>query len=212
MTESKHADYQKFFQKDDYADIHVTLTLESPAVVIPMHQIIICTTSAYFKEACQIANIGQTGAKLLDFCMSVEAFNIISAWVYGFGEKSFKSESDICVIQDVLGCLKRFEMNEYDEMDELRAALLKHLFQLHLNTLTSEEDAYGFEQQFDVLKDTCDFALPRDHNLIKDLVVANIPDIRASGKWLNGFLFKGGSSLVASVLIEVYEQLLDSRT
>ncbi|KAF3228370.1 hypothetical protein TWF106_007402 [Orbilia oligospora] len=210
MTEEiNHVDCQKFFKSPEYADVLVTLGLEPSGVLFPMHQIIICTKSEYFKQACSTAKTSGTGTKLLRFDMRLEAFQIIAAWVYGYGEESFKSQTDTQVIREALADLEAFDMTQFQEMEELRVLLMKYLFHLELNVVASGKDEP--KTTLEVLEDICAFSFHNDRKMLVDFVKKNIPELRASDKWLDelNLRFTSATALVASILIEIYQEDLN---
>ncbi|EGX46031.1 hypothetical protein AOL_s00110g195 [Orbilia oligospora ATCC 24927] len=212
MAESENnISYQKYFNNADYADILVTLGFTAPKISFPMHQIIVYTTSEYFKQLCDEKETSETGTKLLSFDMSLEAFQIIAAWVYGYGEESFKSQIDTQVIREALSGLGASDMTQSQEMEDLRVGLVKHLFRLELNIVASGNG--GSRTKLEVLEDICEFSVHYDRNMLKNLVKQNIPGLRASEQWLNDLHLKPSAAavLAASVLIDIHQQGLDQR-
>ncbi|RVD89365.1 uncharacterized protein DFL_000377 [Arthrobotrys flagrans] len=207
MTElPNQISYQQFFKNPDFADIIVTVGRTTPKVEFLMHQIIVCTTSEYFKWSCDSAETNENGSKLLYFEISKEAFEVIAAWVYGYGENSFE-QTDTQVIREILTHLTDYDMHECQEMETLRVALLKHLFQLGLSTIASGTN--DPQAKFDVLERVCDFSSPQDLNMLMDLVRNKIPKVRVSAKYLGDLALGYRAGLAASVLLGAYQQTLD---
>ncbi|KAK6498135.1 hypothetical protein TWF506_004374 [Arthrobotrys conoides] len=132
--------------------------------------------SGCFRDMCVEAEIDETGAKPLAYGMSLEAFQIISAWVYGYGEDSLKSRTNGEIIGSFLIRLEEFRMTEYKEMEELRVALLKHLFWLELNATASTSGAKTPKTKSEFLDYVYGLSLYHDREMLADLVKKSIPN------------------------------------
>ncbi|KAK6495163.1 hypothetical protein TWF481_003191 [Arthrobotrys musiformis] len=212
---ANHIAYQKFFNNHDFADLIVTLS--PPESVnpnrrpeFPMHQIIVCTTSKYFKTVCEGGEPNEKGVIKVDFEMGLEAFRVMAAWAYGYGEQSYKSQTNLAVIQEVLEELAYCDGGSYEaeEMEELRVALLKHLFQLKLQSVRATTEISS-QADFDVLEHVCRFAGPKHRKLLLGLVKDNIPKVTASPEWLSKTAMVPGVGLMASFLIGMYQDRFD---
>ncbi|KAK6347521.1 hypothetical protein TWF718_005362 [Orbilia javanica] len=206
--------FQQYFNNNDYADIIVELkhpvqdtNCPKSTEYFPMHQIIACSTSTYFKEACFNAETNPIGTKLLFFDISLEAFTIIAAWVYGFRGSSFErlfTEKSIRGVMDFF-IDHDLETDIYPEMQELRTLLLKNLFKI---TTEAEVASATGSPRMDLrsLEDICEYCLPGDRNTIRRLVKQQIPQIKCSAGWLEALAGKSAAGFLASILLEIYQE------
>ncbi|KAF3189120.1 hypothetical protein TWF788_011241 [Orbilia oligospora] len=189
--------FKNLFNDPEFSDIIATVhnQTDNTQVQYYMHQMMVCNSSAHFKQLCSSAPVDENGCKLLSFNTTPGAFELIGRWVYK--NTDFPQCNDIKVIKEAL------VYADSAGVEDFRLALLKHFLRSKAGLYYSVSGQYeSHSGSWRLFKDISELGLPRDRDTLSRFVRYYIPGVTPSSAWLQELSTESKNGLMAAILLD----------